>query len=87
MSELLERLRVLLGERRYAYQQTFKGPLAEIVLKDLARFCRANESTFHDNDRVQSKLDGRREVWLRLAQHLNLSPAQLWSLYSGATEE
>jgi hypothetical protein len=25
---------------------TFKGPNAEIVLKDLARFCRAHESTF-----------------------------------------
>lgn len=80
---MLDKLRRLLGERRYAYQKTFQGPLAEVVLMDLARFCRAQESTFHDNERVQSKLDGRREVFLRIAHHLKLSPDQLWTLYSG----
>lgn len=83
MKEFLDKLRRLLGERRYAYRQTFKGPLAEVVLKDLARFCQANESTFHDNERVQSKLDGRREVWLRLQHHLKLTDEQLWQLYDG----
>lgn len=69
--------------RRYAYQTTFKGPLAEVVLKDLARFCRAHESTFDADPRVQANLDGRREVWLRLQHHLKLSPEKLWELYSG----
>jgi hypothetical protein len=59
------------------------------VLKDLARFCRAHESTFDADPRVQANLDGRREVWLRLAHHLQLTPEQLWELYSGrpANEE
>ena len=82
LQEALDKLRVILGDRRYAYRTTFKGPLAEVVLKDLALFCRAHESTFHANERVQSKFDGRREVWLRIAHHLNLTPDQMWELYS-----
>lgn len=80
---------MLLLERRYAYQKTFQGPLADAVLKDLARFCRAHESTFHPDARIEGRLDGRREVWLRIAHHLKLSPEQLWELYSGrpANEE
>lgn len=86
-AELLDKLRIALGDRRYAYRTTFKGPLAETVLKDLARFCRANESTFHDNERMQSKFDGRREVWLRIAHHLNLTPDQQFELYTGRPKE
>lgn len=28
-------------------------------------------------------LDGRREVWNRIASHLNLTSEQLWALYDG----
>lgn len=69
--------------RRYAYQQTFKGPLAEAVLKDLARFCRAHESTFHADPRLHAVAEGRREVFLRIEHHLKLTPEELWQLYSG----
>lgn len=79
----LDQLRKALMTRRWAYQSTFRAPTADAVLKDLARFCRAHESTAHENPHVAARLDGRREVWLRIAQHLNLSPDQLWELYSG----
>lgn len=85
--EWIDRLRTALRERRYAYRQTFTGPLAETVLKDLARFCRAHESTFHTDARAHAVAEGRREVWLRIQNHLNLSPEQLWSLYSGMPKE
>lgn len=83
IEQLLDALRRALAERRYAYQQTFKGPYADVVLRDLARFCRAHESTFDTNPKVQDNLEGRREVWLRLQHHLKLTPDQLWELYSG----
>lgn len=83
LDEWLDKLRIALGERRYAYRKTFDGPLAEVVLKDLARFCRAHESTFHADPRAHAVAEGRREVWLRIANHLNLTPDQLWQLYSG----
>lgn len=54
------------------------------VLADLAKFCRANESCVVPGDRDMSLiLEGRREVWLRIANHLNLTPAQLYAIYTG----
>ena len=81
--EWIEKVKRVLLERRYAYQKTFQGPLAEVVLKDLAKFCRAHQSTFNENDRAHVLAEGRREVWLRLQHHLKLTPEQLWELYSG----
>lgn len=79
---MLDAARRLLGERRYAYQKTFNGPLAEVVLRDLALFCRAHESTFETDPRDAAKLDGRRDVWLRIQEHLRLTPEQLWEIYT-----
>ena len=87
MNEWLDALRRALGERRYAYRATFKGPLAEVVLKDLARFCRAHKSTFHADPRAHAVAEGRREVWLRLQEHLRLTDDQLWDLYSGLPKD
>lgn len=84
--ELTERLRLALLERQHQYKQTFKGPNADAVLRDLARFCRANESTFHEDGRAHAVAEGRREVWLRIQSHLGLSPQDLWALYSGRPE-
>jgi len=81
--DVLDALRRKFGERRYAYRQTFAGPLAEVVLKDLAKFCRANVSTFHENERAHALAEGRREVWLRISQHLQLTEEQLWELTFG----
>lgn len=71
------RIRKLLVTRQSAYVNTFQGPHGDIVLEDLAKFCRADESTFHENDRAHALLEGRREVWLRIQEHLNLSPEAL----------
>lgn len=53
------------------------------VLVDLAEFCRANESCFHQDPRVHAALEGRREVWLRIQEHVHLTPAQLMALRQG----
>lgn len=70
-----------LARRRTAYVRTFTGPFSDEVLADLAKFCRANESCFHADPRVHAVAEGRREVWLRIAKHLNLTDEQLWTLY------
>jgi 5-hydroxyisourate hydrolase-like protein (transthyretin family) len=77
---LKETMRRLLTTRKQAYLQTFKGIPAEKVLADLARFCRANESTFNPDPRLAANLDGRREVWLRIQQHLNMTDDELYKL-------
>jgi hypothetical protein len=53
------------------------------VLKDLAKFCFATQSTAHINERAQAMLEGRRAVWLRIQEHLQLSEEELWNLYDG----
>ena len=87
MSESLkEKLRRFVLGRQHAYRQVFKGPYAQDVLSDLALFCRANASTFDPDARLHAVAEGRREVWLRLQNHLNLTPAELWALTSGGQD-
>jgi hypothetical protein len=83
LAEFYSKLRQALMSRRHHYQAVFRAPSAKVVLTDLARFCRAHESTAHENTHLAARLDGRREVWLRIAHHLHLAPDQLWELYSG----
>jgi hypothetical protein len=79
---MLERVKEFLVTRGQAYRQTFKGIYAERVLIDLARFCRANESTFAPDPRAEGILQGRREVWLRVSKHLNLSEDDLQAYFN-----
>lgn len=85
---LVERAKSFLMNRRTAYIRVFDFDNANsnAVLQDLAKFCRANESTFHEDPRAEGRLDGRREVWLRIQHHLHLTPEQLWQLYSGTKD-
>ncbi|MEO2141048.1 MAG: hypothetical protein ABGX63_02585 [bacterium] len=66
-----------LRHRGQAYTRLFQGVHSEVVLADLAKFCRANESTFNPDPRLEGVLQGRREVWLRIANHLNLTEDEL----------
>lgn len=86
MANGLEETREYLDARRRAYQQCFSvvSPAATIVLEDFARFCRANETCVVPGSReVSLMLEGRREVWLRIMQHTQLSLEQQFALFSG----
>lgn len=73
-----------LRSRRRNYQLAFGSPAGREVLVDLARFCRANETCVIPNDRDKTLvLEGRREVFLRIQQHLNLTSEQLFDLFGG----
>lgn len=71
--------------RKRDYQHTFMSPAGQRTLQDLMVFCRANETTFHDDARKHAVLEGRREVYLRIQSHLNLTTEQLFDLYAGRT--
>lgn len=71
--------------RKRAYQLAFGSPAGQAVLADLATFCRANETCFNPDPRIHAVAEGRREVWLRIQEHLNLSSEQLVALYAGQT--
>ena len=74
-----------LRHRKRSYQLTFdkSQPATQEVLADLAKFCRANEPCFDADPRIHALLEGRREVWCRITQHLHLSTDELYALYKG----
>ncbi|MES2348481.1 MAG: hypothetical protein V4641_13040 [Pseudomonadota bacterium] len=82
---LVQRARDFLFRRSAAYRAVFdlSGVYTADVLADLAHFCRANRATGHTDPYVAARLDGRREVWLRIQHQLKLTDDQLWSLYGG----
>lgn len=82
--ETFERAISFIKHRSRAYKLCFGSPAGNEVLIDLVKFCRAAESCVvrGDHDRTLL-LEGRREVWLRIAEHLNLTTEQLYALYSG----
>jgi len=86
MKSPIEMVKQFLADRKTAYQLTLGGisPAHKVVLTDLAFFCRANESCVVAGDRDKTlMLEGRREVWLRIQQHLNFNTEQLFQLYGG----
>jgi len=70
-----------LEEDRAAYKQAFGSPAGQIVLEDLSEFCRANEVCYNDNERKSWMLEGRREVWLRIQNHIGLTMEELAVLH------
>lgn len=67
----------------FAYNRVFEkeSPYTETVLRDLAVFCRAHVPTYHPDPRIHALLEGRREVWLRIQEHLNLTIEEVYELH------
>lgn len=95
----IEYLRRKIFGRRLAWQRALLGENGlphvdgDIILKDLARFCRAHQSTaVYSHVRgvmdplASARLDGRREVWLRIVEHLHLDERFLVNLREGASD-
>lgn len=97
---MIEAIRRIVFRRRGAYRALFRpggqdlSVAAVIVLTDLKKFCRADHSTTvvspvtRSVDPYASALaEGRREVWLRISQHLEISDADLYNLLKDQPEE
>lgn len=78
---VISKISTLLRPRAKAYRNTFNNPEGRKVLADLRRFCRATTPTADVNN-VQTTylLEGRREVWLRIQAHLNMTDEQVLNL-------
>lgn len=70
--------------RKRAYQLVFASPAGQEVMADFKKFCRGDRTCFHPDARMHAALEGRREVWQRIQDHLELSPEDLAVRY-GAT--
>jgi hypothetical protein len=84
LNDLVRRTRDYLTGRTRSYRRVFniQSQDAQAVLEDLAKFCRAHASTGSQGPSVAARLDGRREVWLRIQQHLRLNDEDLWNLFT-----
>ena len=76
---LLETLR----QKKGAFQVTFNNPTGQQVLLDLAKVCGEGVTVYDVNDREHCRKTGRYEVWLYIAQLLNLSTEELFTLATG----
>jgi len=83
MSDKIQALKNFLQTRAQAYRLTFGVESSKKVLVDLSIFCKAEETTTHRNRDMSLILQGRREVWLRIRKHLNLTDEELWKIYHG----
>lgn len=83
ISEAIERAKQFLRGRKGAYCRVFQGTGLDgaAVMTDLVRFCRGTATAFHADPRLHALMEGRREVLLRIQQHLNLDDEALWRLY------
>lgn len=65
-------------ELKTAYQIAFAdGAAGQAVLADLGRFCRADEPCWSEDARHHARLEGRREVILRITAQLKLPTEEL----------
>lgn len=80
--EIYQRTLDFLRWRKRAYQLSFPDPKNNECLKDLAKFCHADEVCGGGNLYLLGVADGRREVWLRIQKHLNLQPDQLYEIFN-----
>lgn len=96
---MMRKLWAKVFRRRNAYRMLFlngdghPNPLAETVLADLKRFCKAQTSTVYISP-VSKAIDplamamaeGRREVWNRIQSHLQISDKEISQLQEPADE-
>jgi len=76
-----------LRQRKKAYQLALTSPAGQEVLQDLMEFCRAKKPCFDPDPRIHAVLEGRREVWLRIEEHLERTSSELYRLYTGQALE
>lgn len=78
-----ETVKNILADRQRAYMLAFGEVAGKAVLADLAVFCRATETCVVPGDRDRTYvLEGRREVYLRIRDHLDATVEQLLEKYT-----
>lgn len=91
MATTAEAIRAALNffkDRKRAYQMVFSGPAGAEVLEDMATFCRANKTCVVPGDPDLTKhLEGRREAFLRIQEHLCWTPEQMLHFYTNLDKQ
>ena len=99
-NQAFERLRAKLQDRRMAYRAVFESPggdlnpMAQIVMRDLAKYCYANKPTLKVSHITQQSdptamafAEGRRDVYNRISAMLNLTDDQIARIANHRTND
>lgn len=69
-----------------AYRMLKRQPAGQLILADLAQFCRATRPSMHAGDSHMTAFnEGKRAVWLRIQERLRLTDDELFAILGGAT--
>lgn len=88
-ADFTQRQKDYLERRANAYKAVFRpGERSQsdidIVLKDMALFCRAMTTRYDPEQKKQDMLEGRAEVFYRIKEHVGLTLDELFRLYTDA---
>lgn len=85
--------RILLKNRTRSYRHIFgRGKVTDeftngaciTVLADLRNFCNATKTTFSTDALTMARMEGRREVYSRITNHLNIDTAEHYNFHEEA---
>lgn len=71
-----------------AYKRVFgKNPDSDLVVADLATYCKINDTTYSGSTEQMLIMEGRRQVYLRIFGHTNLDAKDVLNLQRSAIHE
>lgn len=84
-----EKVKTYVARRANAYKAVFKAGKRsqadiDIVLTDLAAFCRSEETRYHPDRTLSDMLEGRAEVFYRIRNYVRLSADTLYLMLTDA---
>jgi hypothetical protein len=69
-----------------AYRQLLRQPAGQLILADLATFCKANAASMVPGDTHMTAFnEGKRAVWNRIQAVLHLTDDELFAIMKGVT--
>lgn len=84
VQNVIDNTMIFLRDRSTAYKLAITSPAGQMMYGDLLKFSRYAQGPA-DPDQFQTwRLIGRQDMIRRIQQHVNLSDAQLFSLYNGS---
>lgn len=66
-----------------AYRALKNSPEGEVVLRDLAKVCHAVTTTFDEDPHEAARREGKRQVWLRIQNMINVPDEEVFQLANG----
>jgi hypothetical protein len=87
------RIRDFIRNKEWAFRQIFGGDngelneAAKVALADLRYFCNGTKSNFNTDALEMARMEGRREVFMRIMNYLNYDFSKVYELDEDQVDE